>query len=67
MSMNGLFESHAAVTSMEDWKKRFSLYEDDIRNNYLFVQVCFLCPESKCCEEAWKGCVFLGFWNGDDE
>jgi hypothetical protein len=38
MSVNGLFDT-GTTTSVEDWKKRFSLYEDDIRNNYLFVQV----------------------------
>jgi hypothetical protein len=42
-NMNGLFET--STTSVEDLKKRFSAYEDDIRNNYLFVQVLLLVHE----------------------
>jgi hypothetical protein len=53
MSLNGLFEP--ATTSLEEWKKRFSLYEDDIRNNYLFVQVRSPFLEEMCCENRAEG------------
>ena len=48
--MNGLFET--STTSVEDLKKRFSAYEDDIRNNYLFVQVLLLVHERESGREG---------------
>lgn len=60
MALNGLFEP--GTTSLEECKKRFSLYEDDIRNNYLFVQVCNPFLKYLRCEKYVRGDVLMVFW-----